>query len=208
MSDVLLTVRNPDDGTVTPVAGNEYGELRLETPRDVDLSNYAEKTGTTFTGDVYISDTEEGPGLPDYENHGAVRLKQDTTNGCVQVFASSSAYPSNSLINCRAWGVETAQANNMVFRVCCNGDTYIYGRTFITSRNSTWEIVESGGLCHLIAADPGRLNGLADDNDTYPDLRNIPQELTMVEQQLQKVMERLRMAPQAGWEVWDGSDEN
>ena len=40
----------------------------------------------------------------------------------------------------------------------------------------------------------------------YPQLRDIQSELTMVEQQLQKVMERLKMTPEAGWEVWDGSD--
>ena len=29
---------------------------------------------------------------------------------------------------------------------------------------------------------------------------------TLVEQQLQKVLEKLRMIPEAGWEVWDKSD--
>ena len=43
---------------------------------------------------------------------------------------------------------------------------------------------------------------------TYPPLRDIPGELTIVEQQLQRVLEKLRMVPEAGWEIWDGSDEN
>ena len=66
----------------------------------------------------------------------------------------------------------------------------------IGSRNKQWMIVESNGLAHLVEQT----------REIYPPLRDIPGELTMVQEQLQKVMERLKMAPEAGWEVWDGSD--
>ena len=83
----------------------------------------------------------------------------------------------------------------------------------VGSRGKIWTIVESGGLAHLVEITSRSDGASVDTADLVdelpkepPQLRNIPQELTMVEQQLQKVMEKLRMAPEAGWEVWDGSD--
>ena len=72
-------------------------------------------------------------------------------------------------------------------------------------------IVESGGLAHLVEQTRSSGIGTADlvnpeESVEYPQLRDIQAELTMVEQQLQKVMERLRMTPEQGWEVWDGSN--
>ena len=75
----------------------------------------------------------------------------------------------------------------------------------ISSRNKQWMIVESNGLAHLV--EQTRAAEMRDTTE-YPPLRDIPGELTMVEQQLQKVLEKLRMIPEAGWEVWDGSDTN
>ena len=103
-----------------------------------------------------------------------------------------------------------------------NGITAFSGDVVIGSRGKQWMIVESNGLAHLVeqtragTADVASADlASADTADVasadlasadYPPLRDIPSELTMVEQQLQKVMERLKMAPEAGWEVWDGSD--
>ncbi len=41
----------------------------------------------------------------------------------------------------------------------------------------------------------------------YPDLRDIPGELSLVEQALAEVFEKLKMSPPAGWPVWDGQNE-
>ena len=89
----------------------------------------------------------------------------------------------------------------------------------VGSRNSQWMLVESGGLCHMVEQSAYLTKSTFTDENgeevtvsslkqpiEYPVLRDIQAELTMVEQQLQKVMERLKMVPEAGWEVWDGSD--
>lgn len=81
-----------------------------------------------------------------------------------------------------------------------SGDASFAGDVVIGSRGQQWMIVESGGIAHLVA------QTFSEKETSYPELRNIPQELTMVEQQLQQVMERLRMVPEAGWEVWDGDN--
>lgn len=87
-----------------------------------------------------------------------------------------------------------------------NGAATFEGDVVIGSRNSQWMIVESGGLAHLIEQTSKNNFSEEDEPREYPVLRDIPAELTMVEEQLQKVMERLKMTPEAGWEVWDGSD--
>ena len=93
-----------------------------------------------------------------------------------------------------------------------NGSAEFAGDVIIGSRGQQWMIVESNGLAHLVAQvtreneiSTADLVNPAPSID-YPPLRDIPGELTMVEEQLQKVLEKLRMVPEAGWEVWDGSD--
>ena len=95
-----------------------------------------------------------------------------------------------------------------------DGSATFSGDVVVGSRSKKWMIVESNGLAHLVEQTTRESDGehaeagveLAEAGVEYPQLRDIPGELTMVEQQLQKVMEALKMAPQAGWEVWDGSD--
>lgn len=90
----------------------------------------------------------------------------------------------------------------------------VNGDVIIGSRGTQWMIVESNGLAHLVDQSTVQTEGgyavgeneWVEQSVVYPELRNIPDELTMVERQLQAVMERLKMAPEAGWEVWDGSE--
>ena len=95
-------------------------------------------------------------------------------------------------------------------RINNDGSAEFTKDVIVGSRGEKWKIVESGGLAHLVKETRAAGIETADLNPSgetsYPPLRDIPAELTMVEEQLQKVMEKLRMAPEAGWEVWDGSD--
>ena len=115
----------------------------------------------------------------------------------------------------------SADPNNYTYKLDGNGRAYFKSDVIVGSRNKQWMIVESNGLAHLVEqtrsteistadlvdpASSASTADLVDPEPLYPPLRDIPAELTMVEQQLQKVMERLKMAPEAGWEVWDGSD--
>ena len=96
----------------------------------------------------------------------------------------------------------------------------------VGSRNKIWTLVESGGLCHLVEYGTRKdfeNNDVGEGNESdltapfeegdYPDLRNIPEELDQLRSvvsalltEVQRVEEKLRMAPEASWPVWDGSD--
>lgn len=109
-----------------------------------------------------------------------------------------------------AGNVIIGDASQIVFTNA--GSATFAGDVIIGSRGKKWMIVESNGLAHLVEQTlflDVETADLADNrtgNTQYPPLRDIPGELTMVEEQLQKVLEKLRMVPEAGWEVWDGSD--
>jgi len=104
----------------------------------------------------------------------------------------------------------------------------VEGDLILKSRNKKWMIVEQSGLAHLVeqsvflelnphlAVDPDDPDaaayldsaaGLDPVETVYPKLRDIPGELTLVEQALSEVFEKLRMLPPAGWPVWDGQSE-
>ena len=93
-----------------------------------------------------------------------------------------------------------------------NGSAAFASDVIVGSRGKQWMIVESNGLAHLVEQTRSEISTAdlvdVEPSISYPPLRDIPGELTMVEEQLQKVLEKLRMVPEAGWEVWDGSDEN
>ena len=121
-----------------------------------------------------------------------------------------------------------ASANTPVFRVYHGNNSNVYikssgeaafgGNVFISSRGSLWKIVESGGIAHLEAvtrsSDEAEPLGLEEiENQPDPVLRNLPQEIdqlrsvvTALLTEVQRVEEKLRMAPESGWPVWDGSD--
>ena len=92
----------------------------------------------------------------------------------------------------------------------------VYGEVSLMSRGTSYTIVEQSGLAHLVPVEGVRQSYIDEEGDEHPPvepavadrpaLRDLPGEVTMLEEQLQKVMERLKMAPQAGWEVWDGEE--
>ena len=91
------------------------------------------------------------------------------------------------------------------------GNAKFEGDVIVGSRNSNWMLVEQGGLCHMV--EQTRTADLIDEgfvvdtqNKEYPKLRDVFKELDLIEQALNTVMEKLRLTPPAGWEVWDGSD--
>lgn len=96
-----------------------------------------------------------------------------------------------------------------------NGTARFDSDVIVGSRGKQWMLVESGGLCHLVEQTRSAEIDTADlvDPPSYPELRNLPQEIdqlrsvvTALLTEVQRVEEKLRMAPESGWPVWDGSD--
>jgi len=91
----------------------------------------------------------------------------------------------------------------------------VAGDVIVQSRSKSWMLVEQGGLCHMVeqtrrSPDVSTADLIdeiqeQEQEQEYPKLRDVFNELDLVEQALQAVMEKLRMDPPAGWPVWDGS---
>lgn len=223
MTDVRLTATNPEDSSVVPVACNAKGELKLEEPA-FDASDYVKVAGDNMTGDLTLGTDEITLSAADgdaqfaggitadnivlnaslksntYDNQDAgYSLYRGTDTGGVFFKANSSlglnsaaSFPLRASFNGQQTIVLTS-AGNALF-----ADDVIVG-----SRGKQWMIVESGGIAHL--SEQNFRDGFQSE---YPQLRNIPNELTMVERALELVMKALRMTPPAGWEVWDESSKN
>ena len=232
MTDVRLTATNPEDSSVVPVACNEKGELKLEEPQ-VTSDLYVEKAGDTMTGNLHLGDkvTLNPDGSAQFAN-GKIDFYQDgtsefdqtvtatrfTNDGRTDPWLKGYNGPSESF-NVAADGslrvIGTGSPLAPAVLLTASGAGTFTSDVIIGSRNEQWMIVESNGLAHLVkqtraeGIETADLTGETADltgKVQYPPLRDIPGELTMVEEQLQKVLEKLRMVPEAGWEVWDGSD--
>ena len=237
MTDVRLTATNPEDSSVVPVACNAKGELKLEEipPFDGNVDGDLTVSGTAMFagGNLNISSN----GFIDIESpfggaQNAVIIKDNNSDANIVLQSNGSATfaggtavitptngsfraisnaldvttgcgpvaPNDGYGETYPLGVYSNDYTDTKFFVKADGSATFAGDVVVGSRGSRWMIVESGGLAHLIQ------QTVKDNN--YPELRNIPNELTMVEQALGEVMEKLRMVPPAGWEVWDGSSEN
>lgn len=187
MTDVRLTATNPEDSSVVPVACNAKGELLLEEPLVPEFDGNVD-------GDLNVSGSAT---FANYLNTSHGYLVQPV-NDLNYSFASRNAADT-------VWTSHITGNGDAFFAgvISANGSATFAGDVVIGSRNKQWMIVESNGLAHLVEQ-----TRAVEMRATYPPLRDIPGELTMVEEQLQKVLEKLRMVPEAGWEVWDGSDTN
>lgn len=211
MSDVRLTATNPVDSSVVPVACNDKGELLVDINGNV-IGDLSVSGNAEFSGDVVVNGTvksntyDSGVGYSLYrgDDWGGIYFKAVSSSG----ISSDAAYPLRASFD---------GAENVVIR--SSGKAYFAGDVVVGSRGSQWKIVESGGIAHLIQetalmADEASDDPAPDDQDieggsepVYPELRNLPRELDLIEQALAEVMEKLRMTPPAGFPVWDGSDE-
>lgn len=223
MTDVRLTATNPEDSSVVPVACNAKGELKLEEPQ-VTSDLYVEKAGDTMSGNLHLGDTivlnvdgsaQFANGKIDIyqdgkvQHEGNVVVGNDPSGGLGKgniLGASGGVFSGRDSDEAYIWaGYRVGKADATSY-IKANGKAEFSGDVVVGSRNKQWMIVESNGLAHLVEQTRSATRDDASTDSQYPTLRNIPGELTMVEEQLQKVMERLKMAPEAGWEVWDGSD--
>jgi hypothetical protein len=81
-----------------------------------------------------------------------------------------------------------------------DGSAEFAGDVVIGSRGTKWLIRESNGVAMLIEQTRRQ--------PRQPEkVRDLPNELDLIEAALNEVMAKLKMVPPAGWPVWDGQDE-
>ena len=191
MTDVRLTATNPEDSSVVPVACNSRGELLVEG-----------STSSNFPDGLTVGDNNS-----ELKSDGSAKFSSDESNIELNNDYGLQIYKKTDDLHEYGFGLfsNIGGIGEQKIAFKADGSAIFAADVVIGSRNKQWMIVESNGLAHLVEQTRASTADLAF-RSSYPPLRDIPSELTMVEQQLQKVMERLKMAPEAGWEVWDGSD--
>jgi len=233
MTDVRLTATTPT-GEVVYVLANEKGELRLEEPisfdgnldkplicTSSDPSSFAGSIGIGKYPDSLAKLDVDGTifaGAPGDESE-LLRLQCERRWG---IFQSGTGAAAQLHLRCdsnKTFQLTSLKNNDTDFTtsVCVLGaNGYVGvgtsspttrldvdGDVVIGSRGAKWLIRESNGVAMLI--EQSRLRE-GEPLVIEEKVRDLPNELDLVEAALNEVMTRLKMTPPAGWPVWDGSD--
>ena len=187
MTDVRLTATTPE-GDVVPLLANSKGEMLLEAPIAPPEFDGNLDGKLTVSGDAAVGDNVNGSGGVDLggcyfgkEGYISLNKKQDETD--IPFFMA------------RRFGT-----NKPLAEITPTGGANFKGDVVIGSRGATWLIRESNGVAMLIEQTLTK--------EAPEEVRNLPRELDLIEAALNEVMDKLKMTPPAGWEVWDGSDNS
>ena len=214
-----------------PFTGNFSGDvtfdgaLRLDPPADYHATetvlNIAERGFIGTLGGAHVSIASNGYRNSDGRwtslntaDQGGAAILNLTASGSLQ-FYSQTDWPSGSAIYPPIRLVVAGDGEVGVGTYTPASLLDVNGEITLVSRGVSYTIVEQSGLAHLVPVN-GTRQGYVDEAGVEhppvepavverPPLRDLPGEVTMLEEQLQKVMERLKMSPEAGWEVWDGA---
>lgn len=228
MTDVRLVALNPEDSKVYPVACNSSGEIltdKVSVGPDISIDGDLDVAGKTGLGTdkpltslhvksqsasatSTILETANSQSLINFKSESTEAFYIGTTGDNWNV--QTSAKQRLAVTSTGRVGVNTDQPQSVLD---------VEGDVILKSRDKKYMIVAQNGLAHLVeqevllglnpdlGSDPG--SDVIDPVETiYPELRNIPGELTLVEEALGQIFEKLRMSPPAGWPVWDGSDNS
>lgn len=203
MSDVRLTATNPDDSSVVPVACNSRGELLITEPVIETIPN-----DVTIEGSLKVSPPPDlnSANVTFYpvigNNDWLVGGLCHHTAYSVTLLANGYRNSANEWTSCEINGSTSAAALEIrtssalfVFRAAENWPT---GSSF--NMPSVFQIDANGPTSRSLILRP---DGLEKSGGKVID---VAEELQFLRAQVQAVMERLKMAPEGGWPVWDGSD--
>ena len=204
MTDVRLTATNPEDSSVVPVGCNSRGELLIEEVVIEQIEN-----DLTLEGSLAIKAPEEA--------NGGVAWLFSKSSGNLTCVLSSSGLTSHRL---KYEGTSThtrtrsEQPHNV--EICSNNRAY---RQWIGDGASNYWIDWSGsttGTRFQIMLEPNNPVHFSSvrDVETGEETKeyigpviDVREELEFLRSQVRALMEKLKMTPEGGWPVWDGSTE-
>ena len=188
---------NPGGGAATGARFSAVGMVQASRSAGSNLwSGY--KTGTAAATSIIDSDgsiTAAGSkfGFSENTSYGLLVTNNSTTNSTL-ILTNKNGAP-GPLIRGINSGQETVRINS-------NGSSTFTGDVVVGSKGSNWLIRESNGVAMLIEQTRrGQIE------PRMQKVRDLPNELDLIEAALSEVMAKLKMTPPAGWPVWDGQSE-
>jgi len=203
MTDVRLTATNPEDSSVVPVACNSRGELLIEEVKVEAIENDVTIDGTLI---LNLPGTESvSPSTWSFGTDG--NFSRISVPGTKTTHSFTySGYAEHSRIDHDNKGVVAFSSANRAISVQPPGQEVWY---------VTWNGVASASNFQIALEpdNPSHYSVLKSGNSEEPDVRtyqgpvlDVREELQFLRAQVRTVMERLKMVPEEGWPVWDGSD--
>ena len=203
MTDVRLTATNPEDSSVVPVACNSRGELLVTEPVIEQINNDVEIDGVITAHQLNTTGPDEGQ----------YQLGTDTRFLFCKPFGAAGATFYMGFDGSSRW------------KISSNGSSV--GTLWAGTTNYALEVQGSGGVQRwyvdwsgnqiardvVIAVEPDDAANWqpTEGNDeeavgyTGPAI-SVRDELVFLRAQVRALMEKLKMSPEGGWPVWDGSD--
>jgi len=214
------------DGSISAGSISAAGNLVIGDDPEINVNNVGTRiwnTGTIYTRTQSI----QGYCFAAYPPSGSTPTLSLSTDGSITaasvaadgegVFGNSTftgpgtaLYPSGSVYlqaaandtSAALFVVNSSDVNNPAASVLHNGSAMFSGDVVIGSRGTKWLIRESNGVAMLI--EQSRRGQI---EPRMEKVRDLPNELDLIEAALSEVMAKLKMVPPAGWPVWDGQDE-
>ena len=203
MSDVRLTATNPEDSSVVPVACNSRGELLVAEVVIEGIEN-----DVTIGGNLTVANKlSSGEDLvwrfmsPD-EVNSSEDIKPNLT--CYSGYYDAYVHELRSSGNYRSKRID---GWDITYTVELQGLHNVIdgGKNGSSVYRVDWEgVVHSQNLV-LELEEPNANNYSPETGYTGPTI-NVREELQFLRDQVRSLMEKLKMSPEGGWPVWDGSD--
>jgi len=203
MTDVRLTATNPEDSSVVPVACNSKGELLVTEPTIEAIDNALTVNGPlTVNSPDAVAAQRYALTLSD----SGVLVLLDVTSGR-NVHTWTTAGKSEHVRNSSNAGALTGlNSNSAAIYVDSAAGQRLYAVDWSGQVTASRLLValEPENSAHYVT------EALGVDGDEASEYKgptlDVAEELEFLRTQVRALMEKLKMSPEGGWPVWDGSD--
>ena len=202
MTDVRLTATNPEDSSVVPVACNTRGELLVEEVKIESIENDVTIDGRLWAGspdDIWGNDKSSAYWIKTSEQ----MLGQIVAAGDWGFQIAANGYR-NVQSEWVSYGYEESENGlKMTLDIKAGVFKFEVGTEATTGSSPFFPVVFSI-TSNGPSANTYTINR-PDDARAWKESIDVFEELEFLRAQVRGLMEKLKMTPEGGWEVWDGS---
>lgn len=205
MTDVRLTATNPEDSSVVPVACNSRGELLTAEPVIEAIDN-----PVAINGDLSVlkpADTWGGiySFYPVASDDSGAYMGGLWHNEGGNVCLMSGGYRNNN----NEWTPFRGEDSSNSCQIMLQQDGTISFRTDKNKqRGSAYQTTTRFTVSDLGPSSFDMRLERPGDTRAWRESISVFDELEFLRAQVRGLMEKLKMTPEGGWEVWDGSDDD